>query len=112
MSYRPDSNPASQAVPAALHEGGLDAQLLRDGIGHLHVVAHQLTAVIVVGPGGPGALHGHHDLSLGLNGGQQIIAHIGGLGLLLAAAGQRGRQQKGSGEGGRKTLPIHDKIPP
>ena len=47
--------------------------------------AHQVILLIVIGPGGPGALHGHHDLALFLDLAQKVP---GVLGLFFAAGGQ------------------------
>ena len=49
-----------QAVPVALHILRLHAQLLGNGAGDLHVIAHQRVGSIVVTPRLPCALQRHH----------------------------------------------------
>ena len=50
-----------QTVPFALDEVDIDAELICDQLCNLYVVAHQLVVFIVIGPGGPGTLHGNRD---------------------------------------------------
>ena len=76
-----------QAVPVAFHILRLHAQLLGDGAGDFHVVAHQGVALVVVAPGLPGTFQCHHQLAVGLNGGQ----------LVGSAGGSSRRSRTGSG---------------
>ena len=66
-----------QAVPFALHKGGLYAKLFGNLLGNFNVEANQLVVFVMVGPGGPGALGAKHDLAALLNLGQQIAGVIG-----------------------------------
>ena len=52
-----------QAVPVTFHVFRLHAQLLGNGAGDLHIVAHQRVGSIVVAPRLPCALQRHHQLA-------------------------------------------------
>ena len=101
-----------QAVPFALHKGGLYAKLFGNLLGNFNIEANQLVVFVMVGPGGPGALGAKHDLAALLNLGQQIAGVIGaGSGFAGSircrcsrgrcggtAGGQQGGCQYGSGQ--------------
>ena len=80
-----------QAVPVALHILRLHAQLLGNGTGYLHIVAHQRVGGIVVAPRLPCTLQRHHQLAALLDA-VQLIQRCGtgstGGGVLGGATGQ------------------------
>ena len=86
-----------QAVPLALDELRLNAQLLGNQGSNFHVIADEVVVFIVVGPGGPGALHGDGD-GAALPDLAQQVGRSGGIG---SGAVGGGISSRGSGRSGR-----------
>ena len=94
-----------QAVPLALGEARLDAELGGDGARDLDVVSGEVAVLVMERPGAPGALGGEHHLAAVPDLGEQVPARIRGArgtggrvpAVVPTAAGQPQRRRPGDG---------------
>ena len=112
----PGVKTGQQAVPLALNKLRLHAELFGDFGADLDIVAHKGIALIVVGPGRPGALHCDGDGAAGLDLAQQVggggigrRCRAGGCCSRAAAGSQRSGQGGGQGQGGQLVQVFHYK---